>query len=123
MVDNWSSSWSAVSDEEVAEIEQRLSITLPVGALGENLRIGGIPRLSKVRPGTRLAFPSGAVLIVSAESLPCWRAGASLAALCSRPELRAGFVYRTRGLRGLVGWVETPGVVLPGDGVVFTFGE
>lgn len=115
--------WSAVGVEEVAELERRLGVPLPPGCLGENLRLAGIPRLSKLKPGTRIAFEGGAVLTVSGENQPCYRNGASLAALHTQPELRYAFVKVARGLRGIVGWVEEQGALALGETARVTFGE
>ena len=60
--------WSAVSDEELAEMSERLDLDTPLAAhtLGANLCIRGVPELSRLPRGTRLKFPSGAALIVEA---------------------------------------------------------
>ncbi len=113
--------WSAVSAEEVAELEGRLGTTIPVGALGENLRLSGVAGLSDLPSGTRLTFPSGAVLFVSGQNAPCARAAASLAALSGVAAIRRLFTKAATGRRGLVGWVETPGLVRAGDEVRVTF--
>lgn len=114
--------WSAVSEEEVAELEQRLGIALPPGALGENLRVSGLPRLTKTRPGTRLRLASGAILFVSGPNLPCPRAAQALAKASGHPDVLATFMKEARGRRGLVGWVETPGGVSVGDVAAIEFG-
>ena len=113
--------WSAVSTEEVAELERRLGIAIPVGALGENLRLSGIAGFSDLAPGTRITFPSGAVLFVSGQNAPCARAAGSLAALSGVAGVRRSFLKAATGRRGVVGWVETPGPVRAGDTVRVVF--
>lgn len=107
--------WSAVSVEDVAELERRLGIPLPPGALGENLRVSGVSRFSKTRPGTRFRLPSGGVLFVSGENLPCSRAAQVLAQESGQPSITTAFMRAAKGLRGLVGWVEAPGALTVGD--------
>jgi MOSC domain-containing protein YiiM len=114
--------WSAVSAEEIGELERSLGVALPLGALGENFRFEGVARLSKLRPGTRISFPSGAALWVSGENFPCRKAALRLAQLTGQPGLTAAFLKAARGRRGLVGWVETPGPVQLGDPASFSFG-
>ena len=113
--------WSAVSDEEIAELEQRLGVALPLGALGENFQFAGAARLSKVRLGTRISFPSGAALWMSGENLPCRKVSLRLAQLNRQPGLNAAFLKAAKGRRGLVGWVEAPGPVHLGDRASFSF--
>lgn len=107
--------WSAVSEEEVRVLSQRLAIDLPVGALGENLRLSGIPGLSKLPCGAMLRFGSGVVLGVSGENLPCRRMASFLARRSGEEEVERLFIKLATGLRGVVGWVEAPGILSEGD--------
>ncbi len=47
---NWRS-WTGVSVEELASVEQALNYEIPIGCLLENIRIEGIPHFSKLTPG------------------------------------------------------------------------
>lgn len=107
--------WSAVSEEEVQVLSQRLAIELPLGALGENLRLTGVTDLSKLPCGTMLRFLSGVVLGVSGENFPCRRMASFLAMRSGEEAVERRFVKVATGLRGVVGWVETPGLITKGD--------
>ena len=109
--------WSAIGDEEMAELGKTLGVVLPIGALGENFRLTGQADLTHLPFGSSLRFPSGAVLLVSGQNLPCQRQADYLAGLFGMPELARSFVKAAADLRGIVGWIETPGAVAPGDQV------
>jgi hypothetical protein len=65
--------WSGVSIEEMATIRERLDLKeqLGAGTLGANICVEGIPEFSGLPKGSRLAFPSGAVLVVEEDNPPC----------------------------------------------------
>lgn len=110
---------SIVSTEELALIAEALEVPQVLAAwLGANLELAGVPRLTQLPPGTRLFFPEDATLVVDGENEPCRTAGRAVEA--HHPE-RAGlasrFVKAAHHRRGLVGWVERPGVIHPGDKV------
>ncbi len=110
---------SLVSVEELDGIAAALNIPelLPEW-LGANLLLRGIPRLSFLPPGTRLFFPQDAVLVVEGENHPCTTAGQSIqAAYPAIPKLASAFPKAGLHRRGLVGWVERPGVIAAGDSV------
>jgi len=110
---------SIVSTEELALIAEALGLPEVMAAwLGANLELAGVARLTQLPPGTRLFFPDDATLVVDGENEPCRQAGRALEA--HHPE-RAGlssrFVKAAHHRRGLVGWVERPGVIRAGDKV------
>ena len=110
---------SIVSTEELELIAEALGVPQVLAAwLGANLELAGVPRLTQLPPGTRLFFPEDATLVVDAENEPCRKAGRAVEA--HHPE-RAGlasrFVKAAHHRRGLVGWVERPGVIRPKDKV------
>ena len=107
--------WSAVGEEELVDLGRATGVLLPVGSLGENFRFSGLPDLSRLPFGTRLRFPSGAVLLVSGQNFPCQKQADYLADLLGAPALRRGFIPAARERRGLVGWVEQTGTAAPGD--------
>lgn len=84
--------------------------------LGCNILVAGLPHFSFLPRGTRMFFPSGAVLAVEMQNAPCRFAGS---AVMKRHPERAGldmaFPAATKRLRGLVAWVEKPGTISPGD--------
>ncbi|MEO9528315.1 MOSC domain-containing protein [Roseibium sp.] len=111
---------SLLSVEELAEIAARLEIpVLKPEWIGGNIIVSGIPRLSMVPPRTRLVFEGGAVIRVDGNNVPCRIAGAAIAEHNpGRDGLDLLFPKRAMYLRGLVGYVEKPGTVRSGQGVV-----
>lgn len=115
--------WSAVSLEELAEIQVELGLTaaLDPADLGANFCLSGLHQLSRLPKGTLLRFPSGTELAVEEYNPPCHAMGAMLAekytthagtalsatAFCKAAKLR----------RGVVGVVEAAGPVCAGDRV------
>ncbi len=116
--------WSGVSVEELAIIEQKMDLKEPLTAavLGANLFVEGIPDFSRLPSGTRLLFPSGAVLVVEECNPPCSDMGEQITAkYTTRSDERAAghlFASRAFGLRGVVGVVDVAGVIKAGDEVV-----
>ncbi len=111
---------SLVSTEELALIAETLGVPRVLAAwLGANLELAGVPRLTALPPGTRLFFPEDATLVVEGENEPCIGPGKVLAA--HHPDAPAGlasrFVKAAWKRRGLVGWVERPGLIRAGDSV------
>jgi hypothetical protein len=115
--------WSAVSVEELAHITQRLALTEPLApdTLGANLCVEGIPEFSLLPKGTKLLFPSGAVLLVEEYNPPCGEMGTQIVAkhaTCSDEPLTAtAWLRPAAGRRGLVGIVDVPGAITAGDEV------
>ena len=116
--------WSGVSVEELAIIEQKMDLKEPLTAavLGANLCVEGIPDFSRLPSGTRLLFPSGAVLVVEECNPPCSDMGEQITAKYTTRsgERAAGHLFASRafGLRGVVGVVDVAGVIKAGDEVV-----
>lgn len=110
---------SIVSVEELAEIAADLGVaSLQPEWLGANLLLSGIPRLTRLPRGVRLVFSGGAVLAVEGENLPCIAPGRIIQeAYPSVPGLAARFVQAAWGRRGIVAWVERPGVIRAGEQV------
>lgn len=126
---NWRS-WTALGREELSTIGETLGADIPSGCLLENLIISGIPNFSKLPPTSRLVFPPRdphapdireirqAVLAVWEENGPCAVVGARLERRHGRPGLRRDFVRAAQGLRGVMGFVLSPGPVAVGDEVL-----
>ena len=115
--------WSAVSIEELSEIQAAMDLVEPLTAscLGANLCLSGIPQLSRLPKGTLLRFPSGAELIVEEYNPPCLDMGKKLAGKCTT---RTGdevsptaFSTAAKLTRGIVGVVEVAGAIKAGDEV------
>jgi MOSC domain-containing protein YiiM len=75
---NWRT-WTGLSWEELAEIEEALDHKIPEGCLLENITFSGIPNFSKLEPGSRLVLPyyneggitTQAILAIWEENAPC----------------------------------------------------
>jgi len=115
--------WSAVSLEELADVTKAMGLSAPLrpSTLGANLCLEGITDLSRLAKGTILKFPSGVELMVEEYNPPCHDMGKRLAATHAN---HAGeklsstkFSNAARLSRGLVGVVDVPGDIQPGDEV------
>jgi MOSC domain-containing protein YiiM len=110
---------SLVSAEELAEVAAAMDIPhIAPEWLGANLFISGIPALTFLPPTTRLFFEQGAVLIVQGENSPCTTAGQAIQdQFPGRDDLANAFPSAGLHKRGIVAWVEHPGVIMAGDSV------
>ncbi len=121
--------WSAVSVEELLDIQHEMDLTEPLTAtsLGTNLCIKGVPELSRLPKGTLLRFPSGAELVIEEYNPPCHDMGEKLATEhktnSGRPLSTTAFSKAAKLSRGVVGSVEVAGVINTGDEVVITLYE
>ena len=115
--------WSAVSVEELLEIQAAMDVNEPLTAtcLGANLCLSGVAELSRLPKGTLLKFPSGAELSVEEYNPPCHDMSKKLAAMYST---RSGeslsstaFSVAAKLTRGVVGVVEVAGAINAGDEV------
>jgi len=119
---NWRT-WTAVSREEVYEIEQDIGYLIPQGILLENLIIRGVPKLSKLTPCSGLVFlardtkATRLVLSVWGENEPCGTVGKRLADHHGVSSLTREFREKAMGKRGVMGVVLSVGMVHVGDEV------
>ena len=113
--------WSAVSQEELTEINLEMNLTEPVsaGSIGANLCISGIPDLSQLPKGTIFKFPSGAELMVEEYNPPCLDVSKTLASMHSTISGEVlkdnAFSEAAKFRRGLVGVIEVAGEINVGD--------
>ena len=107
---------SIVDMAELDQIAAALSIPrIDPGIIADNICTEGVDNLTDLPRMTRLAFPSGAVVMLGGPNAPCTIAGDMVArAYGSRPE---AFPKAAIGRRGVTGWVERPGTVQPGDAI------
>lgn len=108
---------SIVSQEELTLIAtaMELPIVLPEW-LGANLALHNIPNLTYLPPSTRLLFPQDAVLVVEGENLPCVHPGKVIQSQYPDvPKLTTTFPQAAIHKRGIVAWVERPGIICEGD--------
>lgn len=121
--------WSAASVEELAEIAEAMDLVEPLtaAAIGVNLCFEGVPELSRLPKGTTFRFPSGAELQVEDFNPPCLDMGTKLAETMKTrsgaPLENTAFSKASKLNRGLVGVVEVPGEIRPGDEVTVTVYE
>ena len=116
--------WSGVSLEELETIRERMDLRdrLSAATLRANVCIQGVPDFSQLPKGSKLVFPSGAVLLVEEENPPCSWVGDQISL---RHTTRSGepargklFPRQAMGLRGVVGVVDVPGTIRSGEPVV-----
>ncbi len=109
---------SIVSVEELAQIREALGVPelLPEW-LSANLLLEGLPKLTQLPPSTRLFFAQGATLVVAQANMPCTTPGKLLRDRYNRPDLETLFPKAAVDRRGLVAYVERPGVIAEGDEV------
>jgi hypothetical protein len=109
--------WSAIALDELAETAQAMGIgSIDPAWLGANLAFSGIPHFTLLPKGTKLIFPSGAVLLVEAENEPCVGPGTVIASKYPDHKLSPNrFPKAAIHKRGLVGVVERVGIVHVGD--------
>ncbi|MEL7543026.1 MAG: MOSC domain-containing protein [Pseudomonadota bacterium] len=103
-----------LSLEELAEIARRMEIpNIPPEWVGANLALEGIPDLTQLPPSSRLIFENGTSLVVDMENGPCRFPAEILEA--HFPGKGSAFPRKALGLRGVVAWVERPGLIAVGD--------
>jgi hypothetical protein len=109
--------WSAVTPDELVEAAQAMGVdTIDPAWLGANLSFSGIPNFTLLPKGTKLIFPSGAVLVVERENMPCIGPGRVI--VSKYPDVGVSpnrFVKAAMHKRGLVGVIERAGEVRVGD--------
>ncbi|MFT3837596.1 MAG: MOSC domain-containing protein [Myxococcaceae bacterium] len=108
---------SALGVEELKEIAAALELPeVRFEWLGGNLLFEGLGPLTRVPPSSRLLFPSGACVAIDDENLPCTGPGKVIQQqFPAVADLASRFVKAAMHKRGLVGWVERPGVIARGD--------
>ncbi|TGU93858.1 MOSC domain-containing protein [Mesorhizobium sp. M00.F.Ca.ET.151.01.1.1] len=110
---------SIVAADELAIVAERMGLTeIKPEWIGANLVIKDVPHLSILPAGTLLFFKGGVTLKVDAQNGPCRIAGRSIAENVGMPDVEAGallFPKAAKRLRGVVAWVEKPGIVRAGE--------
>lgn len=88
--------------------------------MGGNMLIDGIPHLSMLPPRTLLFFEGGVTLKVDGQNGPCKITGKVIAEQGGASDIARtaiDFVRIAKRLRGLVVWVEKPGIIQRGEKV------
>ena len=107
---------SILSVEELEDIATSMGIPqVKPEWVGANLVTRGIPDLTLLPPSSRLQFPSGAMIAIDIENVPCRYPAALIDKY--HPDPKTGFVKSAKNKRGLVGWIEAEGVVRCGDAI------
>lgn len=110
---------SIVAHDELAIVAERMAIAeVKPEWIGANLVIDGISSLSMLPAGSMLFFKGGVTLKVDAQNGPCRIAGRSIAEHAGMADHEAAsllFPKVAKRLRGLVAWVEKPGVIEAGE--------
>ncbi|MCA0015122.1 MOSC domain-containing protein [Mesorhizobium sp. B292B1B] len=110
---------SLVAADELALVAERMGIEeIKPEWIGANLLIEGIPHLSMLPSGSLLFFKGGVTIKIDAQNKPCRVAGQSIAEHVRAADHVATallFPKVAKRLRGLVAWVEKPGVVRSGE--------
>ena len=111
--------FSLLSAEELAGVAESLGLAVfQPEWIGANLVLSGVPGLSKLPALTRLLFPGEAVLVIEGENNPCIHAGNEVQkANRGVSDLTTRFVEKALHRRGVVGWVERPGLIRVDDKV------
>lgn len=110
---------SIVAADELAIVADRMGLAeIKPEWIGANLVIEGVPNLSMLPSGTLLFFKGGVTIKVDAQNGPCRIAGRSIAEKAGMADVEAGallFPKSAKRLRGLVAWVEKPGMITIGE--------
>ena len=116
--------WSGVSLEELEIIQQRMDLkeSLAASTLGANICVEGIPDFSRLSKGSKLIFPSAAVLIIEEENPPCVDMGMEIERAYTTnsgdPVTGKMFPKHALHLRGVVGFVDIAGVINTRDEII-----
>ncbi len=110
---------SILADEELESVAADLDIDqLKPEWIGANIVLAGIEHLSLLPPRTLLMFAGGVTIRVDGGRGPCRHSGRSIAEnVAGREDLELAFPKLAKHRRGLVGWVEVPGTIKPGENV------
>ena len=86
--------------------------------IGGNLLISGVDHLTLLPARTCFFFEGGVTIRIDGLNVPCRFSGRSIAAhYPEHKNLDLAFVRAARHARGLVGWVEKPGIIVAGEAV------
>lgn len=99
-----------LADEELAETAFAMHIPrLAPEWVGANIVLRGLPDLTHLPPSSRLQGPDGATLVIDMENRACVLPGKEIGKHI--PEAGARYKPAAQGRRGVVAWVERPGVL------------
>lgn len=112
---------SIVARDELDAAAQEMGLdTIDPAWIGANISLGGVPMLSMLPASTLLFFEGGVTIKVDFQNGPCKIAGAAIAEAVGRKgdaELALAFPKVAKRRRGVVAWVEKPGIISLGEAV------
>jgi hypothetical protein len=118
---------SIICPVEIAEAARAMGIDrIEPEWIGANIVLEGVPRLSMLPSGTLLFFSGGVTLKVDGQNHPCRLAGGAIAANFpdrDSTSLALSFKDAAKRGRGLVAWVEKPGLIEAGEKVTVQIPE
>lgn len=108
---------SILSRAELAIIAERLEIPeIKPEWIGCNMLLEGVENLTRLPPRTLVFFEGGVTLKIDGDNGPCKLSGQAIADhYPGRDDIVLGFSREAQGLRGLVAWVEKPGIIKKGE--------
>lgn len=108
---------SILAEDELAAVAVDLDLDrIKPEWIGGNIMLSGIAHLSQLPPRTLLMFEGGVTVRVDGDRGPCKISGRGLAdQFEGREDLVFAFPKIAKYRRGLVGWVEVPGIIKSGE--------
>ncbi len=106
----------ALDELAAAALEMGLAEIKPEW-IGANIAIDGIANFSMLPPRTLLFFEGGVTLKIDGQNAPCRLSGRSIATCAGALDIEGvalAFKDAAKRRRGLVGWVEKPGIIEAG---------
>jgi hypothetical protein len=112
---------SIVSADELAIVARHMGLpAIRPEWIGANLLLDGVLNLSMLPAGSLLFFKGGATAKIDGQNAPCRLAGRQVAKRAGMTDIDAGSLLFAKGakrLRGIVAWIEKPGVLTCGEEV------
>lgn len=108
---------SILSQEELAVVAKRLNIPeIRPEWIGCSMLLDGIENLSRLPPRTMLFFDGGVTIKIDGNNAPCKVSGKAIAEHYEgRDDIAFEFPKHAKDIRGIVGWVEKPGIIEMGE--------
>ena len=107
-----------VSEDDCATIATQMGLPkLDAALICPNIVVSGIEQFSRLPPGTRLQFASGATIYVTDPNFPCHQIAGIIATALGDPGLAKRVVKAAYGYRGVMAMVEREGHIATGDRV------
>jgi hypothetical protein len=109
---------SLVAFDELQAAANEMGLTeIKAEWVGANIVVGGIANFSMLPPRTLLFFEGGVTIKIDGQNAPCRSSGKAIAMGAGVADVEGvalSFKDAAKRRRGLVGWVEKPGVIESG---------